>query len=44
MQSLLDVIKSKRFWGGVFTALGGVLAGSLAIPDAIIQLIHMFGG
>ena len=44
MQNLLDVIKSKRFWGGVFTALGGVLAGSLAIPDAIIQLVHMIGG
>lgn len=44
MNNLFEAVKSKRFWGGVFTALGGVLAGTLAIPDAIIQLIHLIGG
>jgi hypothetical protein len=44
MQNLLDTLKSKKFWGGVFTALGGVLAGTLALPDAVIQLLQLIGG
>lgn len=44
MQNLLDTLKSKKFWGGVFTALGGVLAGTLAVPEAVMQLIKLIGG
>lgn len=44
MNNLLEAVKSKRFWGGVFTAIGGVLAGALTLPDALIQLIHLIGG
>lgn len=44
MQNLLDALKSKKFWGGIFAALGGVLAGTLALPDAVIQLLQLIGG
>lgn len=44
MNKLLNAVKNKSFWGGVLTALGGVLAGTLAIPDAIIQLVQLIGG
>lgn len=42
--NLKEKLKSKAFWGGVLTALGGVLAGAIAVPDAIIQLINLIGG
>lgn len=41
---IIDALKSKTFWGGVLTALGGVLTGALTIPDALIQLVHLIGG
>lgn len=41
---LKESLKSKAFWGGVLTALGGVLTGALALPDALIQLVQLIGG
>lgn len=41
---IIDALKSKSFWGGVFTAIGGVLAGALTLPEALIQLIQLIGG
>lgn len=44
MEKFLNALKNKTFWGGVLTALGGVLTGAIAIPDAIIQLVQLIGG
>lgn len=42
--NIKEKIKNKAFWGGVLTTIGGILAGSIAFPDAIIQLINLIGG
>lgn len=44
MEKFLNTLKSKAFWGGVLTTLGGVLTGAIAIPDAVIHLVKLIGG
>ena len=42
--NILTKLKDKTFWGGVLTALGGLLCGAMSVPDFFIQLIGMIGG
>lgn len=44
MNNFLDIIKSKKFWGGVLTTIGGVLSGVLTFPDAVVEIIKQIGG
>lgn len=38
-------LKNKGFWAGVFTALGGVIAGTLSAPEMIINIVtSLIGG
>ena len=39
-----EKIKNKGFWAGVLTGLGSLIAGSLTVPEFIINLINLIGG
>lgn len=42
---ILEKLKNRGFWAGVATAIGGVLAGTLSAPEAIINLLtNLIGG
>lgn len=42
---ILEKLKNRGFWAGVATAIGGILAGTLSAPEAIINLItNLIGG
>jgi len=42
---ILTKLKNKTFWAGVATAIGGVLAGTLSAPEAILSLLtSLLGG
>lgn len=40
----MKTLKSKKFWGGFLTALGGVLTGAMTVPDLFIALFNLIGG
>lgn len=37
-----QILKNKSFWGGVFTTIGALITGSIAIPDAISTILNLF--
>lgn len=42
---ILEKFKNKVFWAGVATAIGGILAGTLSAPEAIINILtQLIGG
>ncbi len=42
---ILEKLKNRGFWAGVATAIGGVLAGTLSAPEAILNLLtNLIGG
>ena len=44
ISKLTEKLKSKAFWCGILTALGGLIGGSLTAPDFMIELIKLIGG
>lgn len=42
--AIKEKIKNKGFWAGLLTALAGLVGGSLAVPDFMIELIKLIGG
>lgn len=42
---ILEKLKNRGFWAGVATAIGGILAGTLSAPEAILNLLtNLIGG
>lgn len=42
---IIEKLKNRGFWAGVATAIGGVLAGTLSAPEAILNLLNnLIGG
>lgn len=39
-----QTLKNRVFWGGFLTAIAGVVAGTLTLPEALIQLITLITG
>lgn len=45
LAQILNKLKNRGFWAGVATAIGGVLAGTLSAPEAILNLLTtLIGG
>lgn len=42
--AILEKLKNKAFWGGLLTAVGAFIGGSLTAPEFVIELIHLIGG
>ena len=38
------VRKNKSFWAGIFTAVAGLIGGSVTAPEFFINLINLIGG
>lgn len=42
---LISKLKNRGFWAGVATAVAGVLAGTMAAPEAILNILtSLIGG
>lgn len=41
---ILNKLKNRSFWAGVATTVAGFLAGTLSVPEAIINFINLIGG
>lgn len=42
---ILGKLKNKTFWAGVATAIAGVLAGTLSVPETILNILtSLIGG
>lgn len=43
-EKVKEKFKSKGFWAGVFTAIAGLIGGSVTAPEFLINLINLIGG
>jgi len=41
---IFEKIKNRGFWAGVFTALAGLVGGTITAPEFFINLITIIGG
>ncbi len=44
LEKIKEKFKNKSFWAGIFTAVAGLIGGSVTAPEFFINLINLIGG